>query len=101
MRMTIELLYLDGCPNAVVAQERLRAALRRTGRGDVALDLIHVDGPEHAARLGFTGSPTVRVNGNDPFATGDEKVGYACRVYSGPDGPSGSPTVEQFIEVLR
>ena len=98
--MTIDLLYFDGCPNSAVAEERLRAALHRTGRGDVAVNRVHVDGPEHAERLGFTGSPTVRVNGNDPFATGDETVGYACRVYAGPDGPSGSPTVEQLMEVL-
>jgi hypothetical protein len=40
------------------------------------------------------------VNGQDPFATGEEQVGFACRVYAGPDGLSGSPTVEQFMAVL-
>ena len=98
--MTIELLYFDGCPNSAVAEERLRAALHRVGRGDVVVDRVHVYSPEHAERLGFTGSPTIRVNGHDPFATGNENVGYACRVYAGPGGRSGSPTVEQFMEVL-
>jgi hypothetical protein len=42
----------------------------------------------------------VRVDGRDPFATGGEQVGLACRVYSTPGGLSGSPTVEQFMEVL-
>jgi hypothetical protein len=98
--MTIELLYFDGCPNSAVAEQRLRAALHRSGRKDVTVDRVHIDSPEHAERLGFTGSPTVRVNAHDPFATGDERVGYACRVYSGPGGLSGSPTVEQFMEVF-
>jgi hypothetical protein len=100
VRVTIEFLYFEGCPNSAVAEERLMAALHHAGRGDVLVHRIEVDDPEHAERIGFTGSPTVRINGLDPFATGDEKVGYACRVYAGPDGLSGSPTVEQFMEVL-
>jgi len=98
--VTIEFLYFDGCPNSATAEDRLRVALRRMGRNEVAVDRIEVQSPEHADRLGFTGSPTVRVNGRDPFATGTETVGFACRVYTGPEGLSGSPTVEQFMEVL-
>ena len=100
MTVTIELLYFDGCPNTAVAEERLHTALYRVGRSEVLVNRIEVDGPEDAERLGFTGSPTIRVNGADPFATGAEKVGFACRVYAGPDGLSGSPTVEQLMEVL-
>lgn len=98
--MTIEFLYFDGCPNSAIAEERLRTALHESGRGEVPVDRIEVTSPEDADRLGFTGSPTIRVNGRDPFATGQEQVGFACRVYAGPDGLSGSPTVEQFMEVL-
>lgn len=98
--MTVELLYFDGCPNWDVAEERLRVALDRVGHGDIVVDRIVVEDRDHADRLGFIGSPTVRVNGRDPFATGEARVGFTCRVYSGPTGPSGSPTVEQFMEVL-
>lgn len=98
--MTIELLYFDGCPNWALAEVRLRAALRRVGRGGVAVNRVEVKNPEHAEDLGFTGSPTVRVDGRDPFANGEERVALACRVYAGPDGLSGSPTVEQFMEVV-
>ena len=98
--MTIELLYFDGCPNSAVAEERLREALHRSGRGDVVVDRIEVTSAVQADLLGFTGSPTVRVNGHDPFATTGERVGFACRVYAVPGGLSGSPTVEQFLEVL-
>lgn len=98
--MRIEFLYFDGCPNSAVAEQRLRDALHRAGRDDVVVNRRKVEDAEAAERLGFTGSPTVRVDGLDPFATGDESVGFACRLYAGPDGLSGSPTVEQFLQVL-
>ncbi len=54
--------------------------------------------PEEAEAAGFRGSPTILVDGVDPFARGDEPFGLACRVFQTPDGPAGSPSVEQ-IEV--
>lgn len=98
--MRVELLYFDGCPNWTVADERLAQALSAMGRDDITVARRAVETAEEAEEVGFTGSPTVRVNGTDPFATGDQQVGLACRVYVTPDGLAGSPTVEQFIEVL-
>ena len=100
MHVTIEFLHLDGCPNSALAEQRPRTALALSGREDVVVDRVEVTGLADADRLGFIGSPSVRVNGQDPFATGEEQVGFACRVYAGPEGLCGSPTVEQFIEVL-
>lgn len=59
-----------------------------------------VDSPEAAEELSFRGSPTVLVNGRDPFAQGDEPVGLSCRIYQTPDGPAGSPTLDQLRAVL-
>jgi hypothetical protein len=98
--MRVELLYLDGCPNWPVADERLAQALSEVGRTDITVARRAVETVAEAQTVGFTGSPTVRVNGRDPFAAGDEQVGMACRVYSTPEGLGGSPTVEQFIAVL-
>jgi hypothetical protein len=96
----IELLYFEGCPHSTIAEERLRTALYRLGRADTPVVKVAVEDPDHAERLGFTGSPTVRVDGHDPFATGTETVAFACRVYATPHGYSGSPTVQQFMDVL-
>lgn len=98
--MRVELLYFDGCPNWTVADQRLSEALGRLGRGDVTVELRKVETPGDAELVGFTGSPTVRIDDCDPFASGAEQVGLACRVYQTPTGLGGSPTVEQFIEVL-
>lgn len=98
--MRVELLYFDGCPNWTVADDRLTEALAAIGRTHITVERRRVETAEDAEAVGFTGSPTVRINGRDPFATGTEQVGLACRVYSTPDGLGGSPTVDQFVEVL-
>ncbi len=93
----VTLLYFDGCPNWQQADERLTELQAERG---FTLDHRKVDTPEEAARVGFAGSPTVLVDGVDPFATGDEPTGLACRVYDTPDGPQGSPTLTQLREAL-
>jgi hypothetical protein len=47
------------------------------------------------------GSPSLLIEGRDPFATPAARTGLACRVYSTPDGLAGSPTVAQLKEVFR
>ena len=96
----VRLLYFDGCPHWTVAEERLRIALASIGSGGQAIEHVLVETPEDAERLGFIGSPTVVVDGRDPFAKGGEQSALACRVYSTPQGPAGSPTIEQLVEVL-
>jgi hypothetical protein len=96
----VQLLYFDGCPNWSVAEERLAQALRTLGRDDAAVEHLRVETAEQAEGLKFLGSPTIRIDGTDPFATGSEPVGLACRVYATPDGLSGSPTSDQLLEVL-
>ncbi len=98
--MRVELLYFEGCPSWKVADARLAEALVSTGRGDTVVERRLVETPEQAEELHFTGSPTIRIDGTDPFATGEEQVGLACRLYSTPAGPSGSPTADQLIGVL-
>lgn len=96
----VELLYFDGCPNWEVADGRLAEALAALGRTEVVVERRLVETPEQAEELGFLGSPTIRINGTDPFATGREQVGLACRVYATPAGLAGSPDTEQLVEVL-
>jgi glutaredoxin len=95
--MTVTLLYFDGCPNWKVADERLAALA-----GEFGFDVVrrNVETPEQAEEAGFRGSPTILVNGRDPFARGDEPVGLACRVFQTPAGPAGVPSIEQLVEVL-
>lgn len=95
--MEVRLLYFDGCPNWKVADERLRGLA-----GELGFEIAYqrVETPEAAQEWQFRGSPTVLVDGRDPFARGDEPVGLSCRLYLTPDGPAAAPTVEQLREVL-
>ncbi len=98
--MRVELLYFDGCPNWQLADERLREALAQTGRDHVRIERRQVTTPEQAEASGFRGSPTVLVNGEDPFADSNAPVGLSCRVFRTEVGPAGAPTVEQLVAVL-
>lgn len=98
--MRVELLYFDGCPNWKVADDRLTEALTILGRSDVVVERRAVETTEQAEALGFLGSPSIRVDGSDLFATGQEQVGLACRVYATSAGLSGSPDTAQLVEVL-
>lgn len=95
--MDVTLRYFDGCPNWEIADERLRSLADEVG---FTLCYEKVETPEEAERLGFDGSPTVLIDGVDPFATGDEPTGLACRVYATDEGPQGSPTLEQLRAAL-
>lgn len=94
--MRVELLYFDGCPNWRIAAARLDEA----AGVDVEVVLVRVETPEKAAELGFLGSPTILVDGVDPFAVGHVPAGLACRRYDTPTGAQGSPTLEQLRAAL-
>lgn len=98
--MQVSLLYFDGCPNWRETEQRLLAALADSG-AEAGLTYVHVDTQEDAERLGFRGSPTVLIDGRDPFASPDDPVGLACRVFRTPDGLQGAPTVAQLREALE
>ena len=91
--MDITLLYFEGCPNWKLMHERLAAIASE--RPDVTVTQQLVDSLDDAERLGFHGSPSMLVDGVDPFTTAGAAIGLACRVYQTPEGPSGAPSLEQ------
>lgn len=98
--MDITLLYFDGCPNWTLARDRLAAAIRRAGLDEQSLRYRSVASPEGAEAVDFPGSPTILIDGRDPFGVDSAPIGYACRVYRTPAGPEGAPSVEQLLAVL-
>lgn len=94
--MQLTLQYFDSCPNWELADERVRTAMSQLGIP--VAELVHelVDTPEKAEALGFHGSPTILVNGRDPFANLAAPVGLSCRLFVTPEGVAGSPTVDQL-----
>jgi hypothetical protein len=96
--MDVELLYFEGCPSWRVMDERLGVL---GAEFDFEHQRILVDTPEAAERVAFLGSPTVRIDGEDPFAAPGAAVGLSCRVYSTADGLIGCPTLAELRSALQ
>lgn len=97
--MEIDLLYIPDCPHRSHARHYLDVALRRT-RGNAVIREREICSQEEAARVGMTGSPTILVDGRDPFADPAAAPALACRLYRTDVGFSGVPSVEQLVEAL-
>ena len=72
--MEVRLRYFEGCPHWQILHDRLREALRVEGMASVEPILERVETSEDAERLHFIGSPTILVDGRDPFAGGSRGV---------------------------
>ncbi len=96
--MTIEVLYLEGCPNHRPTVDRVREIVERLGLEEEVIE-IEVQNLEKAQHLRFLGSPSVRVNGVDiePEARTRTEYGFACRTYPGGEG---TPTILMIEEAL-
>ena len=99
--MQVKVLYFEDCPNWTLARQRLGDALADAGLTDtVEVSYQTVDTPEEAERVGFRGSPTILVDGRDPWAGDDGPVGLSCRIYRTEHGPEGSPSAAQLALAL-
>ena len=96
--MNVTVQYFDDCPNWRVVELHLIELGREFA--DLHVELQLIDTPEDAERYRFRGSPSILVDGVDPFARSDDPIGLSCRVYATPDGPSGSPTLDELRAVL-
>lgn len=96
--MKVTLLYFDDCPNWGIADGHLATLVGEIA--DIEISRIEVTTPEDAERYMFRGSPSILIDGRDPFAKATDPVGLSCRVYQTPDGPAGSPTLAQLRQAL-
>jgi len=92
--------YFEGCPHAQLAIDRLREALRSAGQSQ-DIGVRRIDSPEEAAVAGFHGSPTILLDGADPFEGESPAVGFACRVYQTDEGREGAPSLAQLVQLLE
>jgi len=100
--MRVELLYWDGCPSHPQALADLRAAMDELGLDPEAVEVRHVGTGDAAAAERFVGSPTIRIDGEDIAAPGDEPAGLTCRVYYLRDGRvSAVPDPDDLRDALR
>src|SRR5713226_4365903 len=100
--MKIEVLYFDGCPNHKPAVERVQQSLREEGVF-AEVQEVNVSDASIAQKVGFLGSPSVRVNGLDvePEARAAREYGMMCRTYSVDGRREGLPSREVLRQAIR
>ena len=99
--MLVQLLVVPDCPNAEPAAAVLREALDQVGCSDVPVSTVVIDTQDEADRRSFLGSPTVLIDGHDPFPETHRRPALACRIYQHPSGRSGVPPIESISRALR
>ena len=98
-KMKIELLYFDNCPSYKRALANIKAALKEENL-QAELIMIKVESEEKAQRVGFQGSPSVRINGKD-LEGRNEGFSFSCRLYRENGKPSTAPSKDVIIAKLE
>ena len=100
--MKVEILYLAGCPNYSPAVGRVQEALRQEG---VLAEMVEVEVSDAATArtVGFLGSPSVRIDGQDvePPARSAQEFGLMCRTYPDNGRHAGVPPLEWIRAAVR
>ena len=101
-RVTVEVLYSDGCPNHETLLPHLRELLV-SASVDSEVALRRVESAEIAETECFLGLPSVRVNGHDvdPGAAERTDYGLKCRLYATEAGFGGAPPDQWILDALH
>ncbi len=98
--MQLTVLAVRGCPNAAVLGDRLAAVLG--GRAGVGVSHQVISDESDAARWGMHGSPTLLIDGADPFAEPGQPSSMSCRLYRDQNGQlSGAPSLSQLGQAIE
>ncbi|MEU4191624.1 alkylmercury lyase family protein [Kribbella sp. NPDC026611] len=94
--MKLEVLHVPDCPNLSPLLERLAEVT------DLPTSTRVIDNDADAARFGMAGSPTLLIDGVDPFAeAGGCECGVSCRLYRDDTGRIvPAPSVDQLRDAL-
>ena len=97
--MRIEILTVPECPNGPLVEQRLAEAL--AGRPDVTVERRVAETEAQAGEYGMHGSPTVLIDGRDPFAGPGADTSLSCRLYRDEQGQvRGAPSTGQLRAAL-
>ena len=99
--MRIEVLVVEGCPNAEPAEQLVRDVAVEAGI-DPKIEIVRINDLESARAHHFLGSPSIRIGGADVELGADQRApSYGCRIYRGGCGPSGVPDREWVVAAFR
>lgn len=99
--MNVELLVVPDCLQEAAARQLLRTALDDVGLGEVDFATGVIDTQLLADKRGLTGSPTILIDGSDPFAEPAQPPSLACRIYRHRHGTAGIPELPALRQALK
>ena len=100
--MKVEILYFSGCPNHAPTVDRVREVLEQE---EASADMVELEVKDAvtAETVGFLGSPTIRIDGEDVEHTARTAGGFGmtCRTYIDGDRRVGVPPWELIRAAVR
>ena len=97
--MELTLLTIPDCPNATAFEERLATVL--AGYPGAVVHRRVIGDERAAAEAGMHGSPTLLINGADPFAPAGQAPSLACRLYRDAAGHAApAPSAEALRQAI-
>ena len=99
--MEIEVLVVPDCPHRAAAVGLVRELLDELRLSTTQIRIGVIDTAAEAVRRGFAGSPTILVDGVDPFAELGQPAALACRIYRGEAGAGPLPDKQALRRILR
>jgi hypothetical protein len=98
--MRLDILHVPGCPGAALLHTVLPPIL--ASRRDIQVVWRVISSEDQARHNGMTGSPTLLLDGTDPFPRPGQQPSLSCRLYPGDDGRlRAAPSAMQLGAVLR
>ena len=99
--MDIELLTVQRCPHRAEALARLEAAFARAlPTAPVVTEHVITNAADAPRRPACRGSPTILIDGRDPFGADSAEPTMSCRLYATEAGVDGAPSVDMLVAAL-
>jgi hypothetical protein len=97
----VEVLVVPDCPHRAAAVGLVRELLAELRLPATPVRVGVIDSQAEARRRGFAGSPTILIDGVDPFAQPGQAAALACRIYRGEAGAGPLPDKQALRRILR
>lgn len=96
----VELLVVPDCPHETPTARLVRNVLDELGLTFTTVRTTVIRTLHDARLRRFLGSPTILINGVDPFAEPGRAPALACRVYRTESGLRGSPSLHALRHAI-
>ena len=98
--MRVDLLYTDDDPAYMTARQNLVEVLNEDAF-ETTIQMIAVNSMADAELLGFSGSPTIRIDGEDIYPAGGGPISLGPRGYPGAGSPGPAMAPVPSKELIR